>query len=284
MNRLLTGLGATVAAVITNALLASSSFAFTFVNTELVLSVDVSGSVDDAEFNLQRQGYANAFRDDELIDIIEEMEHGIAVTMQYWSSQTASAIGWHHITNANSAYAFADAIEAADRPFDGATNIAAAINSASNLLLTNTYQGDRLVIDVSGDGRQNTTLAGTHYCSPYPYNGRIYNNDLDPVCYNLVASARDTAISQGITINGLPILTDVATLDTYYQNYAIGGEDAFLQVAATFSDFETAVKDKIKREIQNTTLESVPEPTMTLGLILLGLGGGISALKKRDRA
>lgn len=300
MNRLLTYLGATAAAVVANAVVATSSFAFTLVNTELVLSVDVSGSVNESEFNLQRQGYANAFRDPELINIIEEMERGIAVTMQYWSSQTAAAIGWYHITNAASANAFADAIMAAARPFANNTNIAAAINSATHLLLTNTYQGDRMVIDVSGDGRQNTNLAGTESCALrfHPFFG-YYNDDTAADCYNLVATERNAAVAAGITVNGLPILTDVSELDAYYQAYAIGGEEAFLQAAADFSDFETAVKAKIKREIQSAEPnpspepeptpeptpipESVPEPTMTLGLLLLGLGAGGSFLKKRDR-
>ncbi|MBP0022035.1 MAG: DUF1194 domain-containing protein [Cyanobacteria bacterium SBLK] len=315
MNRFFTYFGAAAAAVVANAFVATSSFAFTFVNTELVLSVDVSGSVDDSEFNLQRQGYANAFRDRELIDIIEDMDRGIAVTMQYWSSQTAAAIGWYHITNAASANAFADAILAEDRPFANNTNIAAAINSATNLLLTNNFQGDRMVIDVSGDGRQNADISGSGYCAPLSIWGYVYDNDdTSPNCYNLVASARDAAVSQDITINGLPILTDVPELDAYFQAYAIGGEGAFLQAAANFSDFETAVKAKIKREIQSTESvpesvpipesvpepeptpipesvpeptpipESVPEPGMTLGLILLGLGAGVSFLKKHDRA
>lgn len=309
MNRFLTYLGATAAAVVANACVAASSFAFTLVNTELVLSVDVSGSVDGGEFDLQRQGYANAFRDPELIGIIEEMDRGIAVTMQYWSSQTAGAIGWYHITNAASSYAFADAIMAAGRPFAESTNIAAAINSATNLLLTNNFQGDRMVIDVSGDGRQNTDVSGSSLCAPLSYWGFVYgNDDSSSNCSNLVASARNNAVAQGITVNGLPILTDVPDLNAYFQAYAIGGEGAFVQAAANFSDFETAVKTKIKREIQSAdpppetqsetepqpepkpipdptpVPESVPEPTMTLGLLLLALGAGGSVLKKRDRA
>jgi hypothetical protein len=270
------GLGITAIAV--GAFAASPVLAGTLVSTELVLSVDVSGSVDPIEFDLQRQGYINAFRDTELISLIAGLEHGIAVTLQYWSTTPATPLNWYHITDAASANAFADRIAATSRPLGNFTNIAAAIDSATNLLLTNDFEGDRKVIDVSGDGGQNRTLAGTSYCSPLDYS----HTNLNPACTGLVTSARDAAVAAGITINGLPILTDIPYLDDYFLDYVIGGDDAFVQAAATFSDFEMAVKTKIKREIiPDPKPETVPEPSLTLGL-LLGLLGGKSLLKKRS--
>ena len=259
------------AAIATSALVASPSFALIPVNTELVLSVDVSGSINTSEFNLQRDGYVNAFRDAELIGLITGLEHGIAVTLQYWSTTPSTSLGWYHIVDAASANSFADAIAAASRPDGFYTNIAAAIDSAANLLSTNNFEGDRKVIDISGDGLQNVNVAATERCFS--------------VCADLVANARDAAVAEGITINGLPILTDEPDLDDYFLNYAIGGEESFLQVAATFSDFETAVKAKIKREIDpEPDPEPVPEPSLTLGLLLGLLGGGTLVKKRRDRA
>lgn len=282
MNRYCLKLSATAGAIAVGSFVASPALAGTLVSTELVLSVDVSGSVNTTEFNLQRQGYVNAFRDRELIDLIEGLEHGIAVTMQYWSTTPASPLPWYHITDAASANAFAEAIAADPRPDSNLTNIAAAIESATDLLLNNEFEGRRMVIDISGDGRQNTNLAATDLCARQRIDGRTINNDFSPDCYGLVTSARDAAVAAGITINGLPILTDVPDLDNYFLDYAIGGDEAFVQAAANFSDFEAAVKAKIKREII-PELETVPEPSVTLG-ILLGLLGGRSLLKRRDRA
>ena len=275
-----TQFGTVATAIAASSLFAAPALAGTLVNTELVLSVDVSGSVDQTEFELQRQGYVNAFRDAELIGLIAGLEHGIAVTLQYWSTTSATPLNWYHITNAATANAFADTIAAAPRPDGNLTNVAAAIESATDLLLTNDFDGDRLVIDISGDGGQNVNLAGNYYCS------KIYRSqtNLDPACTGLVTAARDASIAEAITINGLPILTDVAYLDDYFLEYAIGGEGAFVQAAETFSDFETAVKTKIKREIiPELEPESVPEPAVTLGLLALGLLGGGSVLKQRDR-
>ncbi|MEM9541424.1 MAG: DUF1194 domain-containing protein [Cyanobacteria bacterium P01_E01_bin.42] len=284
MSKQFLGLGAAGAAIAAGSFFSTSALAGTLVSTELVLSVDISASVNSQEFDLQRQGYVDAFRDLELIELIEGLEHGIAVTMQYWSTTPATPLPWYRITDAASANAFADAIAAAPRPESNLTNIAAAIESATALLLNNEFDGQRMVIDVSGDGRQNTNIAGTDLCARERVGDRTINNDLSPSCYGLVTSARDAAVAAGITINGLPILTDVTDLDSYFLDYAIGGNEAFVQAAVNFSDFEAAVKTKIKREIiPEVQPESVPEPSVTLGL-LLGLLGGRSFLKRRDRA
>lgn len=247
-----------LATLATSALTMAPASAATLVSTELVLSVDASGSVNSGEFNLQRQGYVNAFRDAELIRLIEGLENGIAVTLQYWSTTPNSALGWFHVTDAASAETFAAAIAAAGRPSNSfvtgigtTTNIAAAITSAASLLTTNDFIGDRLVIDVSGDGRQNENASATYYCG---------TSDFSAECLNLVTGARNAAVAQDITINGLPILTDVGNLDSYFQSYVIGGEDAFVQAASSFADFETALKTKVKREISIVTPE--PEPVV----------------------
>ncbi|MDA0865560.1 MAG: DUF1194 domain-containing protein [Cyanobacteria bacterium] len=247
-----------LATLATSALATLPASAATFVTTELVLSVDASASVNGTEFNLQRQGYVNAFRDPELISLIEGSGSGIAVTLQYWSTTPAASLGWFHITDAASAESFAAAIEAAARPsssfFTGigtTTNIAGAINAAASLLTTNDFIGDRLVIDVSGDGRQNENATATDYCG---------TSDFSAECLNLVTGARNAAVAKNITINGLPILTDIGNLDSYFQSYVIGGEDAFVQPASSFADFETALKTKVKREISVGLPEPEPEP------------------------
>ena len=276
MKRLITWLGTTSAAIAASLLTVSPALAMTLVNTELVFSVDVSDSIDAMEFELQRQGYANAFRNAELIEQITGLDKGIAVTLQYWSDTTAEALDWFHITDAASAELFAQTIENTDRPTNigTGTNIAQALYSATDLLEDNDFDGRKL-IDLSADGFQSKTLDGISRCDPN-------DNPLSthPDCTSLVEAARDYALSRDVMINGLPILNDVVGLESYFEDFVIGGSDAFLQAASDFNTFEQAIVTKIQREIA-----SVPEPSITLGLLALGLLGDSSLIKKqRDRA
>jgi hypothetical protein len=295
------GLAAIAVAVGTTA--AAPAWAATLVGTELVLSVDVSSSINLSEFNLQRQSYANAFRDPDVIDLIAASPNGIAVTFQYWASTTFASLGWFHLQDGSDANAFANAIASAADPGSGATNIAQAITSATSLLLNNDFVGERLIIDVSGDGRQNTNWSGSANCAPYVYWGQRYNNDFASACLNPLISARNSAIAHGITINGLPIRTDIANLDSYYQAYVAGGEDSFVQPASSFSDFDQALKTKLLRELSQPEPEpqpepdpqpepepeppasdpvDVPEPSLLLGLLGVGYWG--HRLRRREVA
>lgn len=278
---------------------AGSASAATFVSTELVLAVDVSGSVSTSEFNLQRDGYVNAFRDAGIISQIEGLTGGIAVSLVYWSTSATQATSWFHITDAASSNLFADAIAAASRPFFGGTDIADGIDLAADLLLNNDFDGGRLVIDVSGDGSQ------TSGCFPLS-------------CLERIQNSRDAAVAQGIVINGLPILDNpFSTLDQYYADNVVGGEGSFVLPASGFADFGQAVKEKIGREIQPTPTPTpsptptptptpsptptptpsptptstptpnptgVPEPTTLLGLLALGAIGLGAKLKQKFSA
>lgn len=213
---------------------------------ELALLVDVSGSVDTTEYDLQKQGYVDAFNNSSVQALIANATGGIAVTFIEWSgaNQQKVQVDWTHITDAASASAFATAIGATTRAFSNLTAPGSAINFAYPLFTNNGFEGTRLVIDVSGDGSQNDG-ANT-------------------------ALARDAALNAGISaINGLPILGSEAGLLQWYQNNIQGGTGSFTIAAASFADFGKAVQDKIGREIQG-----VPEPgTVALfGLGLLGLG------------
>ncbi|MDJ0532096.1 MAG: DUF1194 domain-containing protein [Xenococcaceae cyanobacterium MO_207.B15] len=285
----------------------------TTVDVELVLSVDVSGSISSREFNLQRDGYANAFRDPQVIAAIESLPNGLAVTLQYWSNSPHEAIGWYLVTDAATARNFADAIENAPRPSYGSTGLADAITTAKNLLLTNIYEGKSLVIDVSGDGLDNTApvdsidvnflddhfqtqgldlpnyLDGRRTCANGTYrvaantsSGRTVKGlarvPIENVICPALQDARDAAVAEGITINGLAILSQNPVvnsgktlnnfhnlpfifgqdrfavyredqIDAYYENNVIGGEGAFVETAQGFSDFSRAAVAKIQREI-----------------------------------
>ena len=286
----------------------ASSNTKTKVSVELVLSVDISGSINDKEFKLQHQGYIDAFRDPEVIDTIKKLPDGMAVTLQYWGSKTYKHTGWKYINSAESAREFADTIAKTKRPAKGGTNITAAIKSATKLLKDNKYSGSSLVIDISGDGTDNQAkvdnadrkfidnyikqnnlsignyLKGTKKCSyegqyevsrkkvKYPtrfgkwksYWQVVYA--LSPAehlyCPPLL-EARDKAADEGITINGLPINpsyisanTNQDQIDVFYANNVIT-PDGFVEVAKDFDDFARAVKEKIKKEVQEVVVEEL---------------------------
>jgi hypothetical protein len=207
------------------------------VDLQLVLAVDVSGSVSDERFKLQQQGYAQAFRSWRVIEAIRAgSSRAIAVTMAQWTgpSQQAQVVPWIVITDEASAATLADAIERTTRQlYGGGTSISGAIDYAMTLFPQSQATGGRQVIDVSGDGANNR--------------GRP------------AAEARDDAVREGITINGLPILALEPGLDQYYLTNVIGGPNAFSIVAESYEAFAEAVLKKLITEIAGAE----PEPPLT---------------------
>ena len=171
-----------------------------------MLAVDASGSVNDVRFELQKQGYAAAFRHPNVLRAIRSgMQGSIAVTMTQWTGPTlqVQVVPWTLLKDQASVLAFASAIEKAPRElFSGGTSISGAIDHAMLLLPAAPYKGTKRVIDISGDGSNNR--------------GRP------------VTQARDDAVRAGVVINGLPILALEPWLDKYYFENVIGGPGSFM--------------------------------------------------------
>ncbi|MEE2760308.1 MAG: DUF1194 domain-containing protein, partial [Pseudomonadota bacterium] len=184
------------------------------VDLELVLAVDVSGSVDFQEASLQREGYVKAIGSPEFAKAVAAGVLGrIAITYIEWAGEGVqdSILGWRIIDGTESARAFAKALASAPISTGPWTSISDAITFAVPLLEGNAFQGTRRVIDISGDGPNNVG--------------------------SLVTEARAATIAKGITINGLPIINDrlqpsgrpqIKDLDRYYAACVIGGPGAFL--------------------------------------------------------
>jgi Protein of unknown function (DUF1194) len=204
----------------------------------LVLAADVSRSVDSGKFQLQREGYAAAVSDPHVLDAVRSGRTGrIGLTYIEWSGLGSQrvVIDWTTISDAETAKGFGDRLLEAPRSFADRTSISGAIEFAMSHLARAPFESQRRTIDVSGDGTNNS--------------GRD------------VSLARDEALAQGVTINGLVILSETPLawnpdhtnppggLDNYYRNNVIGGPGAFVLAAQNFNSFGEAIIKKMIAEV-----------------------------------
>ncbi len=194
---------------------------------ELVLAIDNSSSVNSREYELQRQGIAKAFADPEVIDAIASLNGGVAVALYQWgeSARSRMVLPFTHINNQRNAKAFSFRVSIIPRTHPSAyTALGHAIIASAELLEENDFNGARRIIDISGDGRN--------------------NNGISP------EAARAGVVALGITINGLPVISDDNTLHHYYQSRVIGGPGSFIEPAIDYDAFAIAIKRKLLREFQ----------------------------------
>ena len=206
------------------------------VDLELILAVDVSTSIDESEFALQRNGYAQAFLNPDVIAALRSGPHGrIAVAYIEWAATDSQklVVPWTVLSDAESGQLFAEEILAAPRSFRGWTSISGAIDFAMMTFGESPHASTRRVIDVSGDGVNNSGRPAEH--------------------------ARDEAVGKGVTINGIVIMNDMPSpmslwrteppLDDFYRDNVIGGPGAFVIVVEDFTTFGQAIRNKLLREI-----------------------------------
>lgn len=230
-----------VATVVLGLLQPSPAMAQTEVDLELVIAVDVSLSMDLDEQRVQRDGYIGAFRHPEIHKAIVGGPLGrIAVTYVEWAGIATQnvVIPWRLIDSPQAAEAFARDLSAQPISRHRMTSITGAIQVGVRLIEQNAFKGTRRVIDISGDGP---------------------NNSGGPV-----EQARDEAVEKGITINGLPILLksstpsgffDIRQLDKYYTDCVIGGVGAFMIPVTEEKEFPVAIRKKLLLEISGITVQ-----------------------------
>ena len=215
------------------------------VDLELLLAVDVSGSVSQSEFELQLRGIAAAFRDPEVHDAIRlGPNQKIAVALMIWAdapSRKASS-DWIIVDSPLSAEIFAQTVlsqVSRRKSFLGrsGTGIGAAIGHGVQLLRRNGIEGIRRTIDVSGDGHETPLAFGEGMALP---------------------EAHRRARRADVTVNGLAILSDDTNLLTYYRARVIRGPGSFAVAATDYSDFARAMKSKLLREIP-AAISMVPD-------------------------
>jgi Protein of unknown function (DUF1194) len=210
------------------------AYAAEVVDVALVLAVDVSRSIDPDEARLQREGYRSALTDPRVVEVIRGgMVGAIGLAYVEWGGieYQRLVLPWARIAGLADAEAWSERLAQAPRASLSWTSISGGIDFSRQVLSEAPFEATRRVIDVSGDG---------------------VNNSGGPA-----EDARDRAVEQGIVINGLPIVNDRPTfgrippvpLDDYYRDNVIGGPGAFVIVAESFESFGNAVKRKLIREI-----------------------------------
>jgi len=201
----------------------------------LVLAIDVSESVSSERYLLQHEGIARAFESSQLMDAIAAVPGGIEALVLEWSDpdKIAITVGWTRITNRNGAAAFAASVRATRRSSNGLTAIGSALLAAAAAFDHMPEPAGHKIIDISGDG--------------------MANFGVPPV------TARDALVKQGITINGLAILSEEPWLDDYYRNNVVGGPAAFVLVAKNFDSFADAMLRKLVQEVASAPLATDAE-------------------------
>lgn len=204
------------------------------VDVELVLAVDLSLSMMPEELEIQRAGYAAAFRDDAVIRaMLSGLRGRVAITFVEWAgaAEQAVVVPWQQIASAEDAYLFADKISAQRRVGWKRTSLSGALAFAAFLFEDNGFRSARRIVDISGDGPNNDGPA--------------------------VTLARDAALRRGITVNGLPLMTriglmglfEIDDLDAYYRECVIGGAGAFVIPVLRWDQFAGAIRRKLVLEL-----------------------------------
>jgi hypothetical protein len=198
------------------------------VAVQLVLALDTSASVDSNEFALEVDGFAQAFRDPDVIAAVENLKPlGAAVAVLQWGGPGDSkvVVPWIRLDSARDAKAFAHVISHMQRwQRSSVTSIRSAMADGKALIEIGSFNGVRRVIDISGDGADNSSL------------------DLDVV--------RKEVGDAQITINGLAIEAEDGRLTQYYRDNVITGAGSFVETARDYTDFARAIKEKLLRELR----------------------------------
>ena len=210
------------------------------VDAAIVLLTDVSRSIDDSEFQLEKQGYAAAFSDPRVIAAVAGGPNArIAVTYIEFAGddQVRTVVDWTVIDGAAASASFAASLSAAPRSYYGRTAIGSGLVEATNALaeITAANSNTRAIIDVAGDGTSNAGVP--------------------------VTVARDKALAAGITINGLAIINDHPVsytfahvqppggLTQWYRDNVTGGVGSFALEVHDFHSFGEAMVRKLLSEI-----------------------------------
>ncbi len=197
----------------------------------LILAIDASGSVDAAEFGLQQQGYARAFRSGR-VQAALAAAGVVDVGIVLWgdTAQEPQVVPMARLQGAQDAMALADRIARLPRRVTGNTGIGRGVWAALDLLLAPGTCAHRRIVNVSGDGIETRTPRSLSYVP--------------------LSLARERAAEARVTINALAIRTGPDDLGAWYESRLITGPGAFVMQVDGFGAFAAAIEAKLVREIE----------------------------------
>ena len=201
------------------------------VDTALILSVDVSSSVDEKRYHLQMEGIAAALEDENVINAVLGGPNGrILIAMVTWADKSRLSVPWTVIANAGDAKALANTIRSLPQQEGDFTCLARMLRYVADKVVARMpTRATKIVVDVSGDGPDNCNTG------------------------SLLETARADLFGGGVTINGLPILEgkDAATIEGWFKDNVIGGPGAFLVPSVGYEDFARAFRQKFVVEVSS---------------------------------
>lgn len=202
------------------------------VDTALIVSVDVSNSVDEARYRLQMEGIAKALEDPGVVAAITTgPQAAILFSIMTWADRSEMTLPWVRISSAAEARAVAARIRKLPRVKGEFTCLSKMLrNVADKVVPQIPAAANRVVIDVSGDGHDD--------CNPAEPAGAV----------------RDELVAGKVVINGLPILDgdEGKTIEDWYRTNVMGGVGSFVIAANGYGDFERAIRQKFVVEISGT--------------------------------
>ena len=191
-------------------------------DTALVLTIDVSNSVDPGEYRLQVDGLTAALRDPAIVDAMVRQDAAIAVVQWSGADKQELSIPWTRVRTSFDAAALASAAEGLKRAFVLSDTAPAEAVLFSMNLFPQVPDCNNKVIDVSGDGTPNS------------------GSDM--------RNMRNQAEGRGITINGIAIESMGLAITNFYKN-AVITRNGFVITARTHRDYPDAIRRKILREL-----------------------------------
>lgn len=237
--------GSALAMLCAALLISQPALALPEVDTALVVAVDVSNSVDEARYRLQMEGIAKALEDPGVISaILTGPQSAIVFSIVTWADRSEMTLPWMRISSTAEARAVAARIRKLPRAKGEFTCLSKMLRNAADKIVPQIpAKANRVVIDVSGDGRDD--------CNPP-----------EPA-----DSVRDELVAAKVTINGLPILDgdEASTIEAWYREHVMGGVGAFVIAANGYGDFERAIRQKFVVEISRLPLEPT-RPSQAAGL------------------
>lgn len=190
----------------------------------LLLSIDISGSIDAGEYAIQTQGLALALQEAGIVDTLVAGEMALAVV--HWSGvgRQALVLPWTRMVTAADVARFASTIAAQPRAFTASDTAVGEAIDFSTAQFTAVPDCKRKIIDMSGDGPENSGFTD--------------------------AAARARAHNSGIEINAIAIedAGRSAPVTQYYQKWVIT-KGGFVLTARGLEDYPRAIRDKLWREI-----------------------------------